>query len=91
MGWNECTDRKHMDNPTRYVLLSAYIMGGGENEEMHEVLYNLQAAERSLTAAPHILKTYYGFHCYQTHIFNENYKWFSGLYFRVGEAFITHR
>jgi hypothetical protein len=27
-------------------------MGGAENEEMHEVLNNLKAAERSLTSVP---------------------------------------
>jgi hypothetical protein len=33
-------------------LFSAQLMGGGENEELHEVLNNLQAAERSLTSVP---------------------------------------
>ena len=41
-------------------------------------------------SCPH-WKTCYSFHCFRKQTFNENYKWFSGLYFRVGEAWTTHR
>jgi hypothetical protein len=66
-------------------------MGGGENEEMHEVLNDLQAAWKGAWhLSPH-LKTFCNFHCIQKQTFNENYKWYSGHCFRVGEAWTTHR
>ena len=52
MGWNECIYRKHMDNQHGMFLFSAQLMGGGVNKEMHGVLHNLQAAERSLANIP---------------------------------------
>jgi hypothetical protein len=39
-------------NQPGMFLFFAQIMGGGANEEMHEVPYNLQAAERSFTTDP---------------------------------------
>lgn len=38
--------------PPEMFLFTAQLQGGGENEEMHEVPDNLQAAERSLTSVP---------------------------------------
>jgi len=41
-----------MDNQPGMFLFSTQLQGGGVNEKMHEVPYNLQAAEKSLTNVP---------------------------------------
>lgn len=48
--WNAYTASTWINN--YMFLFFAQLMGGGENEELHEVLNNLQADERSLTSVP---------------------------------------
>ena len=49
--WNAYTASTWINQPGMF-LFTAQLKGGGENEELHEVLNNLQAAERSLTSVP---------------------------------------
>ena len=54
MGWNECTDRKYMDNQYGMFLFSAQLMGGGV---LLWLLYLRNAQQRTdkvqlLTALP---------------------------------------
>ena len=55
-------------------------MGGGEIEEIAQSAEKtIKLLVKELDNWPHILKTFYNFHCYPKQVFNENYKWFSGL------------
>lgn len=85
MGLNECTDRKHMDKTTRNVFIYCTTTGRWGKWGNARSAGQLTSCWKELDICPHILKTFCAFSLLK------KCKWFSGLYFRVGEAWTMHR
>lgn len=58
--------RKHRDNQHDIFLFTAQLMGGGEIEEITQSAEKtIKLLVKELDNCPHILKTFYNFHCYR--------------------------
>ncbi len=75
MGWNECTDRKHMDKSTRNVLFFCTTTGWwGNIEVLNQILsQSFLVREWGSTQTPGVPK------CFVSTVPLENLLWFSLL------------